>query len=889
MSKRRKKLKQTAKRGGQDYDNPLLVWVGVVFFILVSLRVYLMQGGQIGHNWDASLPYLKELFVRIPVLSIYTWVETNLGGTRELTISHLVPNYLMAGLGYVLGAVWAVKVLIVGVVLVGVWGMGRLVRYLVDNGSKQIENGYKQMTHPSVSSQTRSQNYSPSFAPMDIGATAGRQEGITSGYWWVPFAVLYGMSPFLFNEIIGGSWYMWVSYAAIPVWVIGEIRIIRQGLRNRWLLYWLLASIFVMSSMQNFVLMEGIVFLFLLMEGILARKFRVYTLRYLGAHLVLVVVNFYWILPTLLSFGGIAGQIVSEQGNGFLQVKNTSQNLTRIFDLSGYLNRDMYFGAVPGWLRWAVVMAGGVGMGMVVRGVMGGIGEVGEIRKIGNKTWSFIIFLAIFLISILVVKGGNYPFGQGTMELFYNFPLMALYRSPQHLMLAPAFLVPILLAYAYASIVSRGDRGNRGDKVDSNNSAKQNLVRFMRLIDPVSYGHKLWYVMVGIVLVWTSGWWWNGDLGARTLLEQKKDHVDFFKLPRGLMRTYEMNLTSEMDHRIIFLPTSFSPIYLPTAWQNLGQGGQPEYMYLKNPTVTEESNELAKIINRHFCRIEEVNWLNLMSLMGVRYVSLRGDILPLFSDCRDKWDVNKVYEMLESDERIQKVVDGRYTKTYQIKDEYFLPRIYSAKQSLILNQEEDKWQQLTEAVSGEDFEIGSVVYLGDANVSMGNQSGMRLEYEKISPVKYMVMVNDAKEDFDLIFSENFNTNWKVYLADYNESLLELDDDGNKVYNGTSYETGLSSGGIGETWFKEQVVSEEGHKLANAYANSWKIQPEDICGRFVDNCFANADGSYDFELVIEFWNQRLLYLGLLISLLGWVGVLGYVFFKWGGKSHYEKDI
>ena len=76
--------------------------------------------------------------------------------------------------------------------------------------------------------------------------------------------------------------------------------------------------------------------------------------------------------------------------------------------------------------------------------------------------------------------------------------------------------------------------------------------------------------------------------------------------------------------------------------------------------------------------------------------------------------------------------------------------------------------------------------------------------------------------------------------------------------------------------KVMQIPDENHVIVNGYANSWNINPKNICEESVTNprsthnrppstlCIKNADGSYDFEMVIEFWPQRLFYLGLAIS-------------------------
>ena len=55
----------------------------------------------------------------------------------------------------------------------------------------------------------------------------------------------------------------------------------------------------------------------------------------------------------------------------------------------------------------------------------------------------------------------------------------------------------------------------------------------------------------------------------------------------------------------------------------------------------------------------------------------------------------------------------------------------------------------------------------------------------------------------------------------------------------------------ETW-AEKPIAEDRHYLVNNYANSWYIIPQDV------------GGQEDYELIVEFWSQRLFYVGLFIS-------------------------
>ena len=199
----------------------------------------------------------------------------------------------------------------------------------------------------------------------------------------------------------------------------------------------------------------------------------------------------------------------------------------------------------------------------------------------------------------------------------------------------------------------------------------------------------------------------------------------------------------------------------------------------------------------------------------------------------------------------------------------------------------------------------------------------RLEFKKINPTKYRVIVHNAQGEFPLIFSESFNDGWKIYLAKKPErhinqnidsyKILEGNEEGqaslgelkqfiyerlitnlgngkekeikhikwdnnkekldyvekykidfiSKKFQGTIQNNNLPSGDFYETWFKDPVDNNVNHLMVNGYANSWVVNTDNVCQNN-DNCIKNSDGSYDFEVVIEFWPQRLFHIGLVVS-------------------------
>lgn len=142
----------------------------------------------------------------------------------------------------------------------------------------------------------------------------------------------------------------------------------------------------------------------------------------------------------------------------------------------------------------------------------------------------------------------------------------------------------------------------------------------------------------------------------------------------------------------------------------------------------------------------------------------------------------------------------------------------------------------------------------------------RITFVRVNPTKYKLKVEGAKEPYTLVFSESFHEGWKAYVKntpnDYGEVVASYFD--GEIEEGTHQNVFLDRNTF-ETWGKESIP-EERHLMVNGYANSWYITPED------------AGGREDYEIIIEFWPQRLFNIGLGVSLVTLLSCLGYIGFS-----------
>ena len=158
-----------------------------------------------------------------------------------------------------------------------------------------------------------------------------------------------------------------------------------------------------------------------------------------------------------------------------------------------------------------------------------------------------------------------------------------------------------------------------------------------------------------------------------------------------------------------------------------------------------------------------------------------------------------------------------------------------------------------------------------------------IEFKEINPSKYAVIVHNAKDSFPLIFNLMYLKGWNLYPQIYpiqhtdnnyyNADNISKSDNknitffGNKFIsqkiNGTIQNNNIPSGHILQTLFQSPYPHKY-HFIANGYANSWWINLKYIKKLGPQYYKVNKNGTYDFEFIIDYWPQRLLYIGIIIS-------------------------
>ncbi len=80
------------------------------------------------------------------------------------------------------------------------------------------------------------------------------------------------------------------------------------------------------------------------------------------------------------------------------------------------------------------------------------------------------------------------------------------------------------------------------------------------------------------------------------------------------------------------------------------------------------------------------------------------------------------------------------------------------------------------------------------------------------------------------------------------------------------------------------ASVQDHFLINNFQNGWYVSPDAFCDKS-ETCQKNSDGTYDFDLILEFTPQRWFYVGIIISLLALQSVVLYLVWDWRRGRHH----
>jgi hypothetical protein len=581
---------------------------------LIALRIFIFQGGTIGHNWDWSIPPLPEQLRYMSQQSFQIWRDTSFGNPSASQLNYAPLNFFIGGFGYLgLYGGFVSNFLIFIVILISGVSMFYLVQNILEHETKPVN---------------KSNTF---FSPL------------IAGYF-------YALSPFIFSEFIGGSWTQFLAYSFIPGVIYFYRKIKIRGTVKLWDVF--IATIFLSLISISFNAVILIVLILLLYTVFLGNKHMAKGL--LLSFLFFVPLNFYWLVPSLSEFWSGTSLLSTSNSLYLPTLFNAVPSLHEIFVGAGYY-RPFYVWVLDGTILpiWSVVTFSFLLCVLVA-------------LLLFRKTREAFFWIILYTVSLAVATVGQSPISGPILWLYQNISLMALYRSPQHLIILTIVPLAIILGLGTSAIISLSQK-----KMTQISSIRRRKTLVATIIIIIFLGMSIWVSP-----------FFTGNLGADYLRSKGGGNfVDTYNLSPDLVTALgEINSDNDSGaFRTLFLPPSNSPYYLKTTYQQEGQGGDvvigdtprgigDAYDSYSEPIVTFIRDSFIEGTFKY-------PWL--LEIANIKYIILRNDVIPNFGSNANLWNFTRTYSTLKDIAGLRLIYEGQHVSLWEYEN--FRPLIYATK------------------------------------------------------------------------------------------------------------------------------------------------------------------------------------------------------------------
>lgn len=349
---------------------------------------------------------------------------------------------------------------------------------------------------------------------------------LSIGGWYAAWlgGLTFGFSPYFFNEFQGGVLSQLLAHAGLAM-VLGILTVYLRTGRNIWLGIAALVSVVIDSSVTDFILSFPLAFLLLCVP--FSRRavfaFGSYALGVIG-------VNSYWLLSFVHAFLSVTSRGTSYDAIG-VNLYNQAPRAWELFTNSGY--PFSFFDNAWGPL----VFVAGLGAIGLFFGALA-FASRGHLRSI--VPWIIILFVGIGVAAV-----GNGPFSPPVLWAYRHVPFMNFLRTPQHLIIVPTIAFSVVIGVGWGAFFTKP---------------------------------RSTYTVAAITLLFLAARapFFTGDLSSSYLTSPGPGRgLSLFQPSPGYIKAGNSIDRSPLWSRALFVPSTFSPLYIASPFQQAAQGGDP--------------------------------------------------------------------------------------------------------------------------------------------------------------------------------------------------------------------------------------------------------------------------------------------------------------------------
>ncbi len=722
----------------------------------IALRGLFLRSGTIGHNWDWNISPLNSQ-LKNGLGDFYSLSDLSLGKT-VIGDSYAPFNALLNNAGYLgLDGDFVSKFLLFFTIVIAGTTMFYLIRDIL-----RFEFGSRTVSNPHM---------------------------ITACSFLA--GLIYALSPYLFNDFIGGAATQFISYSFLPLALYLFRKLARSGSLKHMILLAITLSI-IAISFHNLFFISTLLWLYVVIH-----KSRLRLLRNLGiTYGIFIALCLFWILPLIWSSFNDLPRI-PDNPVSIHNVKEGVPSISQVFIGTGFFDRHFFTGSVNKTIEplWRICSTGLI------------IVTITSLFFFGKRRSKEAIFWGILLLPAFVTAtGGKAPLGDVIVWMYETISQMIFFRSLQHFLVPLTIILAVLIGMGSYALVSR------------------------------FHSHRLLscIFLFAMTAIWLSPFW-SGDLGLGELQNRKGGNfVTTFQVSPGLESVLDtLDNNKESDSRVLCLPMSFSPYYLETEYQVEGQGGDPILVHTPNVVLDNTSNIYAgdyiDILQHTLYDRGEYNssyFANLLQMADIEHIILRKDVKPIFGPYASLWDWQTIYTMLEQANEFRLIEEHAYVSLWE-NIEPRPPHIYSTSSLVHLPQ---GYQVLDLATSSGMFPDDTAYSINPHFVP--SQQGEQLTTTYFLPEsnfsytenQFWKSIFDFENEFDLSNTWG-DSNFRITQNDP-LSALSLNSDPDYVKNGNhsiraffNYDTLAGGGAVN---FR---LPDERHGSSSVSLGLWLYYPE----------------------------------------------------------------
>lgn len=443
-----------------------------------------------------------------------------------------------------------------------------------------------------------------------------------------------------------------------------------------------------------------------------------------------------------------------------------------------------------------------------------------------NLFWAFVFLFFVFLASGTAISYSLFS------SIYEKIPFFYIFREPW-----AKFMIFVILSFSVLLILA-----------------------FKKITNK-----KIYYVFLIVILIKALPFF-SSNFFDHSNSKWKKN---FIKTPQYWNNYFDWSRNNK-DKHILALPYSREKsVGFEYIWykENLGNANASMTAFFDLSNSVRENFHYSNIsrFNAVAKSFDESGSVDFVKLGTVDYLLEEKDLIEIRKD-KAKQDMFSIKKYFQEQPELS---FGDKLFLYRIKPEFYLSKIYIPESVFISNR---LIENISRPISSQLYDMNSSIFLKDQNQL--NQAELEkikgfhksdllsYNFHKINPTKYKVSIKNASGIFPLVFLNNYDRLWKIYM--------DKKDNRNNIF---------------QTWFKKSIDDNQNHLMVNGYANSWVIDTNKICAQ-KESCMKNSDGTYDFEIVVEFWPQRLFYIGIFISGMTFLGCISYLAYDFK-KRHNKK--